>query len=205
MIAVKRRSRNKRLAGGKISQPPELDSSVNVHHVFRFVANAGALVGITVGNVLTSLGVMATLVAGTTKTTFASSFRVRKIEIWAPAAAAGAATPTVAWNGAGGRSRDEEKISTTVGTAAASYYASVPPKKSFAELWQDSTGSANVLFTLSAGVGAVIDLTVDFTLSNNDPGVTVTTGVASTAGLVTYFPLDGTGGQFRPQGLPLGG
>jgi len=195
------RLRKKSARMGIIAQPPELDASVTVHHTYRYSTAAGASESITVGNLLSTCGSMATLVAGTTKVSLASSILLHKIQIWSPAAAAGAASPTVAWNGAGGHSRDEEKIVTTVGTANASYYVSVPPKGSFAELWQDQTGAANVLFTLSAGVGSIIDVSVSFTLANNDAGFTVVNAVADTSGVLYYPPLDGATNKFVSVGL----
>jgi len=187
----------------ELKQPPQTQASVAVRHTYAFSVPATATEGITVGTLLCAAGSMSTLVAGTTCVSVFSSVRVRKVSIWTPAPAvpATAPSPLVSWASAGGHDCDDEKITSSVGSAGASAFVAVPPKGSFSDLWWDSSAAASVVFTLTAAIGSVIHVDLELRMQNDLAGVSQATG-AGTPGNMYYLPLDGTTTKFQAIGLP---
>jgi len=188
-----------------VAQPRELAANSVVRSWYRFGA-ASAQVGtaITVGNLLGCQG--SVVVTAILIQSVFTSFRVKKVRMWAPAAAVANSLMECVWTSAGAQNKDDVKIGSTVGSANSSYFESKPPPKSFSEMWTDPGTPANTVFLLTCPVGTIVDVHLEGTLSN---GFAQPTGVAfvNTAGFplgkLFYPPLDGPGTHnLSTQGRP---
>lgn len=198
--------KKKKGASGALTQPPEFRPTVFVRHTYRFNATAAvANKNISVGSLLEAAGMISTLVAGTTGQSISGSVQLHRISMWAPAPAAGSTDVDVNWSGTLANSMDDEKMSSTVGSAGASYYTSVPRPKTLATFgWNNNGGSgATVLCTLSCPINTIIDVDMTTTLANNIAGPAVALTGPFTSGNMAYGYLDGAAShQLQPLGLP---
>jgi len=182
--------------------PPEIDSVVTAAHVFRFVCLTSQTYTITVGNVFGICGNTCT-VLNTTVSSWASTVRVKKVTIW-PALSSSASLPEIAWYIPLGINKDKSlERSLPGGVTIDAAVSSVPPKHSLGGDWMDATLSASNLLSLNGiTAGSIVDVSVVFTLRNNQQGLAFT--VASGAvGSPYYLYLDGsTSHQLQPVGVP---
>jgi len=115
------------------------------------------------------------------------SVRLRKIEIWASAAAAGTTLisiedlPTV---GAGQMSGKSQMIQdTVVGSAKAAHVVYRPTKGTFQDLWFSTTGGTQALVNVIVPASSVLDLTIEYTMADGNQAPSGTASVV--AGAVT--------------------
>jgi len=89
----------------------------------------------------------------------------------------------------------------TVGTSAASYISTRPPKFSTASfVSQQGVTESEVLFGLTCGVGAILDIHAEVTIASDyaNAMTVVTTGGTTTPGVVYFWNLDQGSGNMRP-------
>lgn len=201
---VSARSTSSRAKGEPLrtTLPPNLQTTPNVSHTYRFQANSSAAVAISMANVLGAIGGICT-VANSKVNTWASSFRLKSLHIWG-APTTSAAKVDVAWSaGESAQVPDEEHDATLPGgIAVTSCLRFEPPARSLAGFWLESSDSAATLFTMTVPTGSVVDLRLEYRLSNVFPGVQATVA-AGTLGTVYYLALDGpSSNTLRPVGLP---
>jgi hypothetical protein len=208
MVERKERVRGARAVGVvQLQQPPVLQGTPTLSHTFRFVATATAVNAVTYAGIA-AIGPCVCDVANNTLIPIASSVKIRKVEVWTPAAAAGEASANVVWlaNAANQFVPDGEKLRTTLGSATPGYLISRPPRKTFVADWFNPSGAPNTEFlSISCPASSIVDVTLSFRLSNE----LATTGRAvSTAALgsIYYMALDNAVGagthNLVPYGLP---
>jgi hypothetical protein len=188
-------------------QPPVLQGTPTLSHTFRFVATGTGTNAITYGGIA-AIGPCVGYIANSAVLPLASSVKVKKVEVWCPAAAAGEASANVVWlaNAANQFVPDGEKLRTVLGTATPGYVLSRPPRKSLASDWFNPSGMPNTEFlSISCPAGSIVDVTLSFRISNElaPTARPVSTGAI---GNVYYLALDnavaaGTH-NLVPYGLP---
>jgi len=121
--------------------------------------------------------------------------------VW-PAASSSVATNTQLFWEAGTTGQVPDALddrSVPEGTTVTGSITFVPPPSSLASQWLSS--AANV-FAVSAPVGSVLDLDVQYTNSNVF-GLAAATVVSGTLGSIYYLALDGpSSNSYVPRGLP---
>lgn len=189
---TKRQGRRKNL-----SLPPQLECSPVYGAWFRFdtVSTVSNQV-ITKANLMAVPGVVGTVV-NTTGYTVSSAVRIKKVRAW-PAAGG---EVNIQWNGSPGKTRDEAKdVSLPTGITVDRMLELTPPPGSFASLWWEAGETSVSIMQISATNGTIIDLLLDFTLSNSLGNSAVTFAGIAVGGFY-YGYLDGnTTHQFRPLG-----
>jgi hypothetical protein len=205
--------RSKRGKSGKKSKtgnlPPELACVIEATHRFRFrvVAGFGTAVNITGSGLAGACGGICTVTNSTVKT-WVSSLRVHSIAIYPPATSVASAPnpPTIIWfSPITAMEKDDSRervFPPGVSTPLAVH--SRPPRGTIcAEWFQALSASSQPLFAINdCDTGAIIDLTMSWTVSNNFGTIaaTVATGVLST---IYYLYLDGsTSHNMAPVGKP---
>jgi hypothetical protein len=181
--------KGKRGKGG-ISLPPVIDGTIHCHHTFRYLSTDATATTITLDSIASALGGIVHTNT-TTKRPWCSSFRVKGLTIW-PSPVAGTESRTrITWAYTGDRVPDMSCVDMLPGgvtQTVAQHFK--PPKNSLAGMWnQDSSAT---LITSTIPVDSVIDLHIEFTLSNKALWGDQTIG-ASTVGLVVYGALDSNG------------
>lgn len=188
LVKRARRSRAPRL----LLQPPQISTHPIYSAVFRFAATAGVGYTINVANLIGVCGAVCS-VANTTLQPIARAVRLKKVEMWAPQTAVGAATSILlSWSSnATYFSPTTEITDTCLSTAQPAHLLAVPPAEASASMWHEDSGTDD-LFTIFGPTGSVVDVHLNFVL--NDTGavssipVTVVTGVL---GALYYLPLEG--------------
>jgi hypothetical protein len=181
--------------------PPPIQITPKLNHAFRFLASSGGTFTVNTANVIGALGVVCYATNGNCRP-FSSSFRIRKVTIWTSAGTSTAFNASVVWTLATGNQMKDDEVETSVpeGISVTRSLVSSPPKGSLAAMWQVS--SSNTLFTVQCNAGSILDLDVDYTISNQfvSGSQAVATGVL---GNIYYFYLDGnTSHTLVPVGLP---
>jgi len=133
---------------------------------------------------------------------FTASFRMNRIELWAPVASQGsAATVSVLWYSPTTNASELEVSDTSMSTAMPAHLVAAPPVRSLASFWQ--TDLTTPLAYLTVPVGGVIDVYLDLVLEDGattiQPSPLVLVGAIP--GSTYYEPLDGRGGVFVPISL----
>jgi hypothetical protein len=128
---------------------------------------------------------------------FASAIKLRKVIAWPPAGG----EVNLQWNGAAGNVRDSAMdVTLPTGVTVTKPTSFVPPPESFSALWWEGGQTSKTLMQISATSGSVIDVLLDYTLSNvlaNAVGVVA----SSVVGSVYYGYLDGASTHiFKPLG-----
>jgi len=181
--------------------PPKLDVTPTIHHKYRYICT-GTVTNTTIGELFGALGGTCT-VGNNTITCWYTSCRILSIRIFPSSGSASSAS--VLWNSPiSGVGRDTEPNSLLpVGVTIATDFLSRPPAHSFCGDWMNSSlVNTQPIFTISCGIGAVIDLDVMATNSNvfGPYQRSVTT---ATLAFPYYLSLDGaTSNHLVPVGLP---
>lgn len=186
------------------AQPDEIKCNSVVKSKYRYASIAlQAATTITVKNLLEAMGQVQT--DATHVQSVFSCVRIKKVQIWGPAAAAGGhADISVRWATGGNNVVDDVKTNTTISTANSCYYESTPPPNTFSSMWWDSAAAATVLFDISCPANAIVDVMLEGRLRNSiaQPTTTVVV-VAKTVGTLFYGYLDGPAtANFFPEGRP---
>lgn len=188
---------------GGSSLPPVRDMSVTVRsHTFRYVSTNGAnATNITPTNIIGTCGGICT-VANSKLTPWASSFLLKCIRCWPGPSATGYEDVVIRWaayNSIGTRDQKLERA-LPLGVTVTGCLEFRPPKGSAATWWQ--VANSSVLLVISCAPGSILELDVDFTLSNSfiTSDATIATGTLAS---VYYLPLDGaTAHTITHLGLP---
>jgi len=124
--------------------------------------------------------------------------RVKRIQIWDASNGTGALGFTAGLVWAGTQSQHRVYDDSSVGLSAAAYIDSRPPKTSTASfVSQAGVSESEVLFYLTCGTGAVIDLTCDVTVASDfGTATTVTTTNSGIAGRAYFTYLDLSGNKY---------
>jgi len=186
---------SKRVQTLRVPHPPSFQSTFQVAKVLRFIASA-ALVNVDISFVdLLDLVVMAT--SATAGYQLFSAFKLGKVSIWGPMAAA--LTPVTAsieyspigTAGIGGPQRIWSD--TSMGATEAAYVSKAPPKESAQSKWQtDNAGTA--FFRLNGPIGSIVDLAITYVMQNGQtPQVASTVLAGATVGQIYVRALDSNG------------
>ena len=122
-----------------------------------------------------------------------SAARVRSVEIWGPAAAAGVATVAIEWSGTPGNFTGPKKLitDTTLGSSRPAHVYTRAPKQSVADMWFSDAATGGGIIVIDAPQDAIIDVTVDFVVRNSEGAVAVTAALAAaTVGKMYVRRLD---------------
>lgn len=203
---VTRRGRSSK-AKGLPSLPPTLDAVITSRHTFRFSCTTGfsALQNITGGNLAGAIGGYCTTANATVKTV-ASSIRVHRVTVWPPQQGSPQNPPEIVWFGPITiMEKDESKERLLpAGVSVTAPVTEKPPGKTLCSDWfAVSSGASQPMFgLLNIAAGAVVDVQLSWTMTNNLLGSTpaIATGVLGT---YYYLYLDGsTSHQLQPVGKP---
>jgi len=184
----KRRGPARRGAATGSINPPQMESNLKLVHKFRFQASgAESNFAITDSSVIGALGGICTT-ANSSVTVFAQSFRIKRIEMWAPPASQGsAATVSVEWFGFG-NSPNIEHTDTTLSVSKNAHIASSPPSSSLAAFWQK--GTSTNLFILNFPANTIIDLIVEIMMADQETALETVAVTTGTLGHIYYLALD---------------
>lgn len=179
-----------------LSLPPRLEATVNVQDShFRFEAASSSTVSASFNDIFGALGGIV-VVANSNFKPWASSYRIKSITAWPPSGS----SASLSWNiGTSGQQRDQETCQDVpTGVTSTKPIVFRPPKHTLAGDWVLGTASNTNHFTMIVTAGTIIDLHVQFTLSNQVQAgsLSISTG---TLGLVYYLPLDGAGSNIIQQ------
>jgi hypothetical protein len=199
-----------RQVGRSINAVPEVELAPRIRQVFRYIATAAGPQNIQSFYLFGAMVVQ----SGTTDTgvySLIQAYRIKKIQMWAPAISA-TAVLDCQWllsNDGNVGMKPQKKSCITMGTTENAVIISRPPKFSANAAWQTSTGASNttdgVNFTLDYPTGTVIDLHLELVLTTTVApfgpinGVTLT---SLTPGVIYTYPLDVGAGTLQSVGLP---
>lgn len=192
------RKRNQKVRGRKTLRqktsnlnPPQILTNVVKSHRYRYLASSAIVaVGIQDVHVQRALGGICT-VANTTVAVSVKSFKLNKIEIWAPTSTS--TTPTtvsVEWLGQN-NSPNLEHSDTSINVSRPAHLITRPPRNSLASFWQNSAGGT-ALFVLNCPSGSIIDISVNMIEADESTALLTSTIVTGTLGVQYWLPLDGT-------------
>lgn len=167
--------------------PPQIVANPIVNHRFRFVANSTLAANVTCSNIFGIGGCVAT--SSTTGKPIFQTMKVNRIECWAPPASQGSAsTVTVLFPNAL-KSPAKDYTDTSVSVAEPAHVIAVPPSQALCSFWfGDST--SDILFTINAPSGTIIDLWVSGVFQDGAANANVMVLVGATTGAVYYACLD---------------
>jgi len=178
-------------------KPPQLESNIRLTHKFRFTATAAATGSSINGLCLSGVAGVIGIFINTDVQPIAQAFRLKRVSIWSPPAAQGSnATAAVEFvGGATGLYGNREFSDTSVSTSQPAYVSCRPPKDSAASMWQDPTVANNILFNITCGAGSIVDVEMDYILTDlNGSNVTLLSAATAALGRMYYLALDNGGG-----------
>lgn len=162
----------------------------------RFVsAHAGDLeTVITSLDILGALGTMT--LGGTNAVCISSSFRIKKVEIWAsPKSDSDGAWQSAAleWKNSTSFSKSSKVQDASISNARPLHISTTPPPLSICNLWVH--GPSVELFTLKVPQGAIVDIILDYLLCDRLECQPITLPTSASNGEVWYLKLDCTSGN----------
>jgi hypothetical protein len=184
------------------AQVKSFNASITGRHSLRFVATAGVSSDlVTVPKLLAAMGGICTI-TNSQLVSWASSIRVRRVTIFESAQGVATVSSEVLWaNATDVNSKDETISASTVPYDRPSMLSSQPPKSSLASFWWNSSATTP-LFALTCSIGSVIQVDVEFTLSNALTGATAAIATGS-QGSPYFMYLDGPSTHvLLPVGVP---
>lgn len=179
----------------KAQHIPQIRSNIIVNHKFRFACTAAINSVITATNFLAATGTCC-YTANSTGRILSETFKVKRIEVWAPPPSQGSsATCSVQWNGTTSSSLNTSALEvsdTSINPSTPAYVNAVPPKDCVGSFW--NTAGTTTVCTIIAPTGSVIDVTLHYILSDDagDYAPYSYTSGAATGGAIYYISLDGT-------------
>jgi len=171
-----------------IPHPPQIqDYTVRHSTRLRFTTNAAAAVAVTFQNLLDTILVASTALA---PYDLFYAVKVRRVEVWADAAAGTAVTVSLLFDGnvAGIVGDQKAHTDTSMGIQPAKINAK-PSPRSLASNYQVSSNA--VAFTLSVPTGAVVDVELSFISSFGTGVAAQNASVGAAAGALCVRGLDG--------------
>jgi len=184
------------------SLPPKWDASGHFRRKMRYAASTAGTnaVGVTINDLFGALGGTCTT-TNSTLTCWFSSVKINSVCIFM----VGGSNGSVIWNSpTTGIGRDTEPNTSIVSNTTQPHcIKSTPPRASMSGDWINSTlTSTTLLFTCVVPQGAVVDVSIEMTLSNSYTPQQVVIGTGLN-GNPYYLALDGpTTNNLRPIDLP---
>ena len=191
--------------GAMATLPPPIEATPRVKKTFRFAVSTNGTYQTTLASLLGACGGTCTI-ANSKVQPWASSVRVRRLTVWPPGGATGNYT-FIDWasSGSAGFVPDTAKINIVPdGVVVSSALRFVPPKGSLAGNWLNpvTLSTSSILFGGTYKIGSIVDLDIEFTLSNVSEAGNITVA-AATLGNIYYLALDGpSSNKIVPQGVP---
>jgi hypothetical protein len=188
--------------------PPQMDNNPVMRRKIRYIASSGGTANITTGNVMSSLGVVAT--NSTTAFATASFYRIRSIEMWGDSAdTAGTSNSVeVIWYPFSAIGKPSIFTDTSNSSAVSPHLYCKPPKNTLSGDWIHGQANYNtVLFQLTFSAATVVDFDVEFLTETryggNTSNASFVAGNSLTTGYTYWSDLDGAGGKLVPVNLPV--
>lgn len=189
--------------------PPRLDCAPANHTIYRFYSHSATGSNCNVGDLSAVIGVLAS--SSTNAYLIASAFRIKSLTVWPAAIAAGSAvsTTSVVWlQGVSGLVKDDVfDGSVPAGVTVTRARRYTPPKGSLCSFWiSSSVAAGNSLFTLLSPEGSIVDLEMEWVLSNGLSQFPFITTTGMSAGILYYGGLDNplaSGANYTPLGRPV--
>jgi len=182
------------------SLPPVMNISQIVRGRYRFTSLSNTLVSVSIADVLGALGGFCT-VANSTFKPWASSFRIKEIRMYPGVnPSVGVSYNSVAWNsGISGVAQDQERVDDLPSGITVTHALSFkPPVRSLTADWISCIATTTTnLFAIQSQNGTLVELYVDYTLSNQFQAGAITIS-SGTLGSIYYLPLDGAASAEYP-------
>jgi hypothetical protein len=172
-----------------ITHPPQLGNYLVKHSVrLRFVANAAFNTAFTYENLLDTIGVAVSAVAGFD---LFQRVRVRGVEMWAISALGTPASVSCQFQGNSGTIGDSKFHTDTSMGVEPAHIKCRPDRDSFLDLFNGPSGSPAML--LAGPAGCIIDLLLTFQQVNGVVQGAANALVGATIGALYWRGLDGLG------------
>lgn len=183
-----RTPKNNRAQGGGSGFPLPLLASIQVDKVVRFKASAALSAQVVSISDLMDLLCVATTTTNARR--LASTFRLRKIEAWAPPDSAGASVVLAIEDATsqldfGGPSRRLEDV--TMGQSRPAHLVWKPKQDSVQSKWLNDQQQATSLLELTCPTGTVFDVHISWILQDGEIPTTVTAAVAGAVAGTIYL------------------
>ncbi len=202
------RRANRNPAGTRVAELSQYISQPIYRKTIRYTTSAGnTQLGVGIKPLLFGLGGMCTTAGtGGTLTSLCQCFRLRRVQIWSVPPSAGAtATVEINWfpSGSADLVPAYELSNTSMSISVPAHVSSTPPRNTLASFWQNpTTASSGLLFVLTAPADSIVEVDLDFILSDNEQSVVqYSTASTVTLGKVYYVCLDGGSGTIVPVNL----
>jgi hypothetical protein len=199
---VRRARQNK--SSGKTG-PMQMKANIEVRHKYRFTSSSSSQTTIFGSTLVNALGVSAT--TAILGQPIFQTFKVNRIEIWAPPSAQGSfATCSVQFPGTN-QSPSREFSDTSVSVTDPAHVIATPPPLSLCSFWTNANeagGANDPLFTLVAPTGSIIELHMSMIVNDAAPPQSTAVLVGATIGAVYYCSLDSStsaGSIYKPVSL----
>jgi hypothetical protein len=181
--------------GPKLSLPPVLDTTARMSQTLRFVCTSTAVSTVNVNDLVLAGGGIA--YSSTVVYSMASCFKLRKVTVWPNAGG----YVQLAWGSLVGNIQEDslKDESTPTGITNTTPVQLKPPPGTLLHEWVNLASGSAVAFTISSGSGSIVDVEIEYKLSNRMANVSAT-GIATTAGVVYYGALDGSSRVYTPVG-----
>jgi len=199
-------SSSRRSRGMVSMKPPAIVPNAHIRQTLRFVNTAGnSNLPVSATGILGALGVVCS-VTNTSGVLIAGSFKLHRIRVWAPANPVSAnpgSTISIQWTSTGAVAVNQTDLMQSDSSINPSYppFLDVkPPPGTQAKFWNQNTG--NVMFVVASPQYSIIDVSLEYVLTDNSPinTTTLTVGVLNS---LYYLALDGrTSNTLIPQSLP---
>jgi hypothetical protein len=189
-----RKGKGKKGKSGGISLPPAIATTPVNRGTYRyFVQSAVSSTNINANMIGQALGGICT-VANSKVTPWTSAFRIKSVTIY-PSSASGTAIVELKWaiNLTAFEKDYDVEGSLPGGITNTHGVRFVPPKGCLGSFWINNGGGGTNVFAITAPVGSLIDLDVEFTMCNNLAQFADSTIVSGTLATIYYLSLDSPG------------
>jgi hypothetical protein len=199
-----KRSRASKSASLSALKPPGFTASVASSHKFRFKVTSTVDNDYAKSSDLLNLLLMNTG-SSTTYYRLIQGIKIKKVSMWAYANSATPVTLNMQWTSEYGPAKMVSD--TSGGSTYPAHISSTPPVNSAASFWRISgVDETQVIFTIDAPIGTIIDVDCDLYLQDNVTGlynpVAVTGAVTGTLGIMYGSALDQSNSAvIKPEGL----
>lgn len=177
--------------------PPQLETSIQATHRFRFVANgSGSTATITR---ISLIDLLCVATAANAAYRVIDAFKIKSVELWSANSVASpdANTAEIEWLATDNIGNSSTRNDTAIGVSDIAHVFARPPVGSTASFWnQSSSGSADVsLFRIAIPDGGMVDVVLNIIFSDSDHAIAVTGAVAgATTGKFYCRALDSAAG-----------
>jgi len=172
--------------------PPEFVPTLSIGKTFRFETLTGAVTALPVTRaMLLNLYTMATTT--TIQNRIITAVKLKRVRVWGQPPVLGAAGSTVVVEWVGTQAPSTIHSDTSMGVRP-SFVDTRPPADSSDKWWSISgSNESEVLFNITAPIGAVVDVSLSLRLADDEAAVQGEDGTAagSIAGRVYFNYLDG--------------